>query len=241
MYEKQGIKYLEPGDKIKVGTVTATINHITHQEYYPTDDNGDPDCWIVEFYDETGGFRSYKSQWDKGEIIPVKRTTHIRTVIARPNLKADYLTLTDPEKQIAEYIEEPVYLNDVLFDNAVIICSKSNITINGRDECFNANRDLFCRKICDILFFKPIIIIGKNLETNMLRSLSREQENHYMQMLREPEKIVFYNNGAPDTNLFVEKQNNDNTIPVHLYPAGGEERFNYSRTAVFDKNNIKYC
>ncbi|MCR5166755.1 MAG: hypothetical protein K6C13_06000 [Oscillospiraceae bacterium] len=73
MYEKDKQKFLEPGDKIKVGNLTVKISEILHQDYYPHNDFGDPDCWIVEFKDEYGKLRSYKSQWDKGEIIPVNK------------------------------------------------------------------------------------------------------------------------------------------------------------------------
>ncbi len=54
MYEKNGKKFLDPGDKIKVGSLTTAISEIIHQEYFAHDDFGNPDCWIVEFKDKYG-------------------------------------------------------------------------------------------------------------------------------------------------------------------------------------------
>lgn len=62
-------KILEPGDKIKVGKITAEIKTIMFQEYYPATEH-DPECFILEFRDTNDVYRSYKSQYDNGEIIP---------------------------------------------------------------------------------------------------------------------------------------------------------------------------
>ena len=70
-------KELEVGDTIKALGHTFKINKILNQDYFDHDDFGNPDYFDVEFKDPNDGYHHYKSQFDKGIIIPERTCEYV--------------------------------------------------------------------------------------------------------------------------------------------------------------------
>lgn len=64
------IKELEPGDMVVCQGIKATIKEIKYQFYDERNDFGTGELFDVEFIDTNGSYRSWKSQWDGGYVIP---------------------------------------------------------------------------------------------------------------------------------------------------------------------------